>query len=502
MVHYGHFQLNNFIFDPDAFYHAKMAQLIAHGTILKTLPWMQFSTIREHFTDHQLLYHVMMSPFAYFFDPLIGAKIATIVFSVASVLIFYWLLKKLNIKYPLIFALLLLTSAGLNYRLLAVKINSLSLINIWFIIYALYKKKTYLLASLGFLFVWLYGGWPLSVLIFLIYYLSQKIYQEIQKGLDKSIIKKTLACLDKSIILNKQFLALSVGLLAGIIINPYWPQNISFYRQLMQIGAINYSHTFNVGAEWHSISVVDLAGLMPHIFVAGLILFVVALFKINKLSKFSIFTILLSFVFLVLNIKSVRYLEYFIPFYILFMASTWTDLQKILPPNIFKEYFTKLNIWLKSFLMLTAALFIVLLGYSIYTNTWAIEKNTNYPLDNLRSSSLWLKNNTPEKSIIFNSDWDEWPQLFYYNDSNYYIIGLDYTLMYNYDKALHKTYDDIMLGKQKNSLGLTIKEKFGAQYILVTKKEKHSELLKNLKNSSELQNIYEDSEALIYKINL
>jgi len=89
-LHYGRLQWNDFVSDPDAFYHARIAQLISEGTVLKTLPWMQFSTIRDNFTDHQLLYHALMSPFTYFFDPLIGAKIATVVFSVLSILVFYW----------------------------------------------------------------------------------------------------------------------------------------------------------------------------------------------------------------------------------------------------------------------------------------------------------------------------------------------------------------------------------------------------------------------------
>jgi len=249
-------------------------------------------------------------------------------------------------------------------------------------------------------------------------------------------------------------------------------------------------------------SISELASLMPHIFVSGLVIFIIALFRINKLSKFSVFTILLSFVFLVLSIKSARYLEYFIPFATLFLASTFTDLQKLYKPSLFKKYYLALNFWIRGLLSISLGLFLFFFSYSIYADTWKINMSSQFPTNNLQPASQWLKNNTDVNSIVFNSDWDEWPQLFYFNDSNYYIVGLDYTLMYNYNKNAHKKYNDIMLGRQKENLGKTISDNFGAQYIVVTKKEKHLDLLNNLKESSELNKVYEDSEALIYKINL
>ena len=113
-IYYGHIQWNNFIGDPDGFYHAKLAKWLSEGKLIESLPWMQFSSLRDNFTDHHLLYHLLLAPFTYFFDPLIGVKIATVVFAVLMVLAFYWLLKKMYIPWAFYFSLGFLLLNGLN----------------------------------------------------------------------------------------------------------------------------------------------------------------------------------------------------------------------------------------------------------------------------------------------------------------------------------------------------------------------------------------------------
>ena len=171
-IFYGRIQWNNFIGDPDGFYHARLAKWLSQGKLIETLPWMQFSSLRDNFTDHHLLYHILLAPFVSFFDPLIGVKIATVLFAVSMVLGFYWLIKKMGIPWPFYFSLGFVFLSGFNYRISLIKANSLSLLIIWFIIYALFKQKKYLSSILGFLFVWLYGGWPLAILIIIIYLLA------------------------------------------------------------------------------------------------------------------------------------------------------------------------------------------------------------------------------------------------------------------------------------------------------------------------------------------
>ena len=141
LSYYAQIQWPAYIGDPDGFYHAKMAWFLSQGKIIKDFPWMQFSSLKDNFTDQHFLYHILLVPFIYLKSPLIGIKIATVVFSSLAVLVFYYLLKKLKISWPWLLAILFITMEGVNFRLVLVKANSVSLIMVWLIIYALFKNK-------------------------------------------------------------------------------------------------------------------------------------------------------------------------------------------------------------------------------------------------------------------------------------------------------------------------------------------------------------------------
>lgn len=139
--YYGWRQWHGYLGDPDGFYHAKIAEFLRQGKLLTTMPWMQFSSLKNEFTDHQLLYHLILVPFTYIKGPLIGVKIATVFLAGLMGISFYWLLKKLHFIYPYWLTLALITLNGLNFRLTLVKTNSLSLILVWLLIYALFYHK-------------------------------------------------------------------------------------------------------------------------------------------------------------------------------------------------------------------------------------------------------------------------------------------------------------------------------------------------------------------------
>lgn len=141
-AHYTRLQWNDYIGDPDGFFHAKIASLLAHGHFLKSMPWMQFSSLRDNFTDQHLLYHLLQAPLTLINnDPLLGVKISAVIFATAQALVFYWLLKKFKLSWPWFFSLLLIILPALSFRLSLIKITALSLIMVWLLIYAFFQKK-------------------------------------------------------------------------------------------------------------------------------------------------------------------------------------------------------------------------------------------------------------------------------------------------------------------------------------------------------------------------
>ena len=79
----------------------------------------------------------------------------------------------------------------------------------------------------------------------------------------------------------------------------------------------------------------------------------------------------------------------------------------------------------------------------------------------LEGAGHWLKTNTSEKSVIFTSNWSDFPVLFYDNTQNYYLFGLDPVYCYAYDTDVWNRWVAVVSGQsEKPSQG--IKKEKGA----------------------------------------
>ena len=502
-AYYAILQWNNYIGDPDGFYHARIALFLRQGILLKDLPWMQYSSITQHFTDHHLLYHLLLVPFTYLKTPLIGIKIATVLFAALLGLSFYWLFKKFNLVWPWLWAFLIISLADLNFRLTLIKVNSWSLIFVCFFIYALYFKKRRLIFILSFLFVWLYGGWPIAFLLGLIFLLATAIYDFIHHKKIKLFRKHVIITWDdknKYIADKKIIFFLGTGLLAGLILNPYFPHNLKFYyEQFFLIGVINYGHLFSVGGEWYSTTPLHLISSGSHFFALAIMAIVILFFNYKKISHLSWFSFLLTFLFFILTIKSRRFVEYYLPFLLLFTASAWTDIIKKIGFQTIRRHLGSLRQWQKIYLLINLAVFVIILLPNIYKKILDTKMPSRLPIDRYQASTEWLKNNTTKNSTIFHADWDQWPMLFYYNDQNYYLIGLDFSFMYFSHPQLQQEYIAITNGQLQENLAQKIKNDFGADYIFL-EKNRHQSAIANIKKDQNIFLVYEDEYFLIYRI--
>lgn len=502
-TYYSFIQWNHYLGDPDGFYHAKMAMFLREGTLLKELPWMQYSSISQRFTDHQLLYHLFLVPFTFIGNPLIGVKVSAVVFSALMGSSFYWLFKKLQIIWPWLWVFLIISLADLNFRVSLIKVNSWSLIFICLLIYGLYHKKAWLTFVLSFFFVWLYGGWPIALLIGLMFWLATKAYDHAHHKKIKLFHRKLVITWEerhKFIANQKILLFLAGGLLAGVIINPYFPYNLKFYyEQFFLIGVVNYGYLFPVGAEWYSSSPMQVMSSGSHFFALAIIAFVILFFNHKKISHFTWLSLGLSILFFFLTIKSRRFVEYYLPFLLFFNASAWTDIIKKIGFKTITKYLVSLSYWQKIYLSLCSTVFVIILMPSVYQKILETKIPSRSPMNQYQPVSSWLKNNAKPQSVVLNTNWSEWPMLFYHNDQNYYIIGLDFSFMYFYDPILQKKYLDITRGDLKDNLAQEITENFGAQYILL-EKTRHAKLNENLKKDQNILLVYEDKEFIVYQI--
>jgi hypothetical protein len=304
---------------------------------------------------------------------------------------------------------------------------------------------------------------------------------------------------------------LFLGTLAGIIFNPYFPQNIIFYfSHYFRILYTGFQHEVLVGVEWDPS---DFSFLMDNafiLFVLGVVsgaLFIYGIFgakdkafkKISEDQIVKIFT--LSFIFsafFVWTIEARRNIEYLVPFGVLFFAFLNNLNAEILknPRAIFVLIFGKKELLGKFIVGMFVAVQILRAGFEISLVRACFADS--YRLQKYRPAAEWLKTNSAPGEIVFNDNWSTFPMLFYWNTKNYYIFGEDPMAFWSYNKELYRAYADVVYKQKKENLAEIIRDKFHAKYVLVDMGSR--QLDENLKHDGQFTPVYWDREVKIYAV--
>ena len=128
LLFFSFLQFSTNLGDPDAFYHAKIIKLMQQNLIVSDFSSMQFSTLKDIYTDHHFIFHLLHLPLSDIFNPLMTVKVGNIILTTAFFLIFYWFLIKQKIPLRWLLITLLFLCPPFIFRLSLIKANSLSLI--------------------------------------------------------------------------------------------------------------------------------------------------------------------------------------------------------------------------------------------------------------------------------------------------------------------------------------------------------------------------------------
>lgn len=505
-------QASPYFADPDSFYHAKMALLIRDQGIVHQFPWLQLTTLGANYTDQHLLYHVLLIPFVTWFSPLVGLKLATVLFGSAFAVVFYWACRRLGVRWPLLFVLILLAIRPLTFRISLAKAPSTSLILLFLGLVWMFEFKLKRLFVLAATYVWYYGGFPLlgvsAVIVTTTSWLHNRL---ISKQFGDRFVDKVLSIVGRgsrrhrSRWLNLRVLAvIAAGILVGLILNPYFPGNFRFYeQQLVNIGIINFQKTIGVGNEWYPYGFLGL--LTNGAFATLLILIAVvgAVLRFRSQSKRSWALAVLMLFFLALTLKSRRYIEYYIPVAMLFSAVSISDtLRGIHWDGIkkqFHEWFFRGRVGqvIGILIVVYLALGVGFVAGRDFHNELN-DLHGGFKADRFANVSQWLTTHTPEGSRVVHSDWDEFPVLFYHNTHNTYIVGLDPTFLYKENPDTYWTWANITLGRYTGDVTSGVRDTLQSQYVLVA--SGHEAMDQYFRGNNNFELVYQDAEAKVYQL--
>jgi hypothetical protein len=148
---------------------------------------------------------------------------------------------------------------------------------------------------------------------------------------------------------------------------------------------------------------------------------------------------------------------------------------------------------------IAVAVVTVTLGVFLFLNLRATFKDiaSSEPHQHYRGGAEWMRANIAPRQIVFNTDWDDFPRLFYYDPDHVYVSGLDPTYLFDKDAGLSKLYDRITLGEEEDP-GPLIRDRFGARYVFTD--NSHDDFFDNAQASGWFEVIYEDKDCTVLHI--
>jgi hypothetical protein len=298
-----------------------------------------------------------------------------------------------------------------------------------------------------------------------------------------------------------------------MVLNPYFPHNLQLLVEHMQIKLTMSDFDTKVGSEWYPYDSWEFLGNSAVACIAMLAGYISFELSERKRAHCTIFFLLFSTALMIMTARWKRIAEYWPPFAVLFAAFSlqpWLQglhpYPRRLPPDVLEElqpFFDREEKTERASLELlrhgAAAVVALVLCVFLYFNLTATEKEIaqSEPHDHYRAGAQWLRDNVPAGQIIFNTDWDDFPRLFYYAPSHHYVSGLDPNYLFDKDPDLSRLYDRITLGQEQDP-GPLIRDRFGARYVFSD--NLHHDFFDQARSSGWFDIVYEDTECTIMYI--
>ena len=118
------------------------------------------------------------------------------------------------------------------------------------------------------------------------------------------------------------------------------------------------------------------------------------------------------------------------------------------------------------------------------------------PRDYYAHGAAWMRANIPAGQIVFNTDWDDFPRLFFYDPTHVYVSGLDPTYLLDKNPQLSKLYVKITTGDEEDP-GPLIRDRFGALWVFSDNTKDHDAFYDNALRSGWFDRVYEDHDCSV-----
>lgn len=287
----------------DSYFHTKMGALVMEKGLIHEFPWMHFTFQRDNYANPYLLFHAYLGLWLKVLPahPFVAVKLAMIVLLGLIAAVYVKVVEAIHPKWVwLSVALLPAMLAGPVYqRLISVRPHVLSILILLAGLWAILKRKWWVLAAVSFVYSYSYSA---PVLLPVVALAASATF---------SLHERRLAW---------QPFAFSLGgMAAGLVLNPYFPHDLHYlYAVLFKMAARDFSTAPIELQPLVSSQVLSINAVSFLLLFFGLL---AVLSSAKRLSAKGLFLFTTTGLFFVLLMVSYRYVEYW-PFVASLGAST------------------------------------------------------------------------------------------------------------------------------------------------------------------------------------
>jgi len=451
--------------DRDSYYHARYAQLLPERGLSREFTWTQESVWRERFSDKEFLFHVLLSPFCRGEDPAGGAKVAAWLLGVGLLVTIAWVLARNGIRAAW-FWVFLVPALGNHFlfRMQEVRPAILSVILLLLGVHGLLNSRRRMLFVLGFVYSWTYTAPHLLVVFAVIDALARW-------AADGRFEWRGLAYA-------------AAGVAAGLVFHPYfpndlrlwWVMNVEIVARAWQLGG---DAIVRLGQEFEPVSPRSLVLSSTLVLLCFSGTFLAAAYRGAALSRRTRILLAYELGAFVMYCLSGRFVEYFAPLALLAAASTADDL--------WAAEWTPRRIALVNIAGLLA---LALTAKSVLDTRTAVR---SYPGPDLAGAAQWTKSHVPASETIVHLDWGDFNQLFYFDPTHRYLVGLDPMFLYVRNPARLRVLEDVRWGKRPLDPA-ELARTFESRWLVVRDR------LRPVAEDVGLKPTYEDSGGAVYRL--
>jgi hypothetical protein len=109
----------------------------------------------------------------------------------------------------------------------------------------------------------------------------------------------------------------------------------------------------------------------------------------------------------------------------------------------------------------------------------------------------WLQRNTSPGERVYHTDWDDFPEMFYWNTHNTYMVGLDPTYMYLENPDLYLLWRSIGRGQVPAPSGY-IREEFQARWVVTDRG--HRNFIRHASVDPGLAIAFQTEDTIVYRL--